>query len=188
MMQPKLTGWVTAAAMLFSVFAAGILGGLAVSELRSPEPELRGGRGPGGQDGRGFGGGPGGFGDGRQGGGRGGPDRGPGRGGPGGPGGMSGRVPLLPPGVLDRLSLTEAQRASVDEIIQRRNGLTEAMLREVYPKLRTQVDSANIEIRALLTPDQQAEFDRLREEMRFPQGGGRGRPRGERDGPPPGGS
>jgi Spy/CpxP family protein refolding chaperone len=88
--------------------------------------------------------------------------------------------------VLDRLSLTEEQRASVDQVMQRRNAETEALLQGMYPRLRAQVDSANVEIRALLTPEQQAEFDRLREEMRPPPGGGgRGpRPPRDRDGPP----
>jgi hypothetical protein len=90
--------------------------------------------------------------------------------------------------VLDRLSLTEEQRASVDQIMQRRNGQTEALLQDVYPRLRAQVDSANLEIRALLTPEQQTEFDRLREEMRPPAGRGP-RPSRDRDDPPrpPGG-
>lgn len=170
MIQPKLSGWVMAAAMLFSVFVAGLLGGAAVTEFRRPEPQLRAfrfgsgdGRGPGSE-------------------GRGGP-RPDGRGRPDGGPGMPGRVPMLPPGVLDRLNLTEEQRAAVDEVLVRRREDTEAVLQAVYPQLRAQVDSASMEIRALLTPEQQETFDRLREE--FPPLGsirrGDGGPRPPRD-------
>jgi Spy/CpxP family protein refolding chaperone len=167
MIQPKLSGWVMAAAMLFSVFVAGLLGGAAVTEFRRPEPQFRDFRFGPGQDGR--------SGPGPEG--RGGP-RPDGRGRPGGPG-MPGAVPLLPPGALDRLNLTEEQRASVDEVLQRRRAVTEDVLESVYPRLRAQLDSASTEIRVLLTPEQQEAFDRLREEMR--QGvrrGGGSRPRG----------
>jgi Spy/CpxP family protein refolding chaperone len=90
---------------------------------------------------------------------------------------------MLPPGVLDRLNLTEEQRAAVDEVLVRRREDTEAVLQAVYPQLRAQVDSASMEIRALLTPEQQETFDRLREE--FPPLGsirrGDGGPRPPRD-------
>ena len=159
------SGWVTAAALLFTTFLAGALGGAAVTELSRPGPGLRA------RIERDFGGErrvfvgqrP----DGRE--------RPDGRGGrPGGPGMGVGRVPLLPPGTLDRLELTEAQRASVDEILERRRAETEAILESVYPTLRAQVDSANEEIRAVLTPEQQATFDRIREEMRQGPPDGRG--------------
>ena len=174
MIQPKLTGWVTAAAMLFSVFMAGLLGGVAVSELRRPDPEFRGGRFGEGPERRGPG-----F-DGRTGGG----PRPDGRG-RGGPPGMPRGVPMLPPGMLEQLNLSDEQRASVDEVLGRRRAETEALLEALYPQLRAQVDSANGEIRTLLTPEQQQTFDRLREEMeagrgRAPGSGDRGGPR-----PPP---
>ena len=96
-----------------------------------------------------------------------------------------GRVPpLLPPGVLDQLGLTEEQRAQVDQIMSHRSAETEALLQNMYPRLRAQVDSANTEIRALLTPEQQQNFDRLREQRQMgppPGGGGRGGPRPPRD-------
>jgi hypothetical protein len=84
---------------------------------------------------------------------------------------------MLPPGVLDQLNLSDEQRASVDEVLSRRRAETEALLEALYPQLRAQVDSANGEIRALLTTEQQEAFDRFRQEMEA----GRGRPPGPGD-------
>jgi Spy/CpxP family protein refolding chaperone len=154
----KSSGWVTAAALLFTTFLAGALGGAAVSELSRPGPGLRARfeREPGGER-RSYVG-----------------QRPDGRGRPSGPGMGVGRVPLLPPGTLDRLDLTDEQRASVEEILERRRAETEALLESVYPTLRAQVDSANEEIRAVLTSEQQEAFDRIRDQMRQGPPDGRG--------------
>jgi hypothetical protein len=87
--------------------------------------------------------------------------------------------------VLDELGLTEVQRAAVEEVLASRRAQTEALLEALYPQLRAQVDSANAEIRALLTPEQQETFDRVRGEMESRRGGPAGP--GDRGGarPPP---
>lgn len=144
----KAKVWITAGAMLLSVFMAGILAGAAVIELDGPPRfgqggELRDGRGPG----------------------RDGPGRDGGRGGRGGPGG-AGMIRVLPPGFMEELGLTAEQQAQVDEVLARRRADSEAVLQEMLPRLRALVDSTNVEIRELLTPDQQAQFDAMRESLR----------------------
>ena len=173
MIPAKVSGWVTAAALLVSVFAAGALAGAAVLELRGPEPEFRGRFG--GPDG------PGGPGD-RRGGAR------VFRSGGGGPPGVRlAAPPMLPRGMLERLELSEAQRSAVDSVLVHRRAQSDAVLRSMYPLLRAQLDSANAEIRALLTAEQQEIFDRMREEMRQDmRDGPRPGERGPRP-PPPGG-
>jgi Spy/CpxP family protein refolding chaperone len=147
MIAGKTRVWITAVVMLGSVFLAGLLAGAAVTEMEGPElvRERMGARGA---DRRG----PDSRGDGRAG-----RNGGP----PGMPGG--GRVPLLPPSFVERLELSDAQRASLDQLLQRRRSESDAILREMYPRLRAQVDSTHAEIRELLTPEQQAIFDERRE-------------------------
>ena len=143
-MNPKVRVWITAAAMLASVFLAGLLGGAALVELRGanadgappwvvrrpPDGERFGGRGQGG----------------------------PGRRG-------RGLMPLLPGGLMDELGLSEEQREGVERIMRERGAEAEALLQSMYPRLRAQVDYGHAEIRELLDADQREIFDRLREEF-----------------------
>jgi len=68
--------------------------------------------------------------------------------------------------VLDQLGLTPEQCERVEAVLERRRQQTEAFWEEHGPALRAIVDSARAEIRALLTPEQRAEYDRLRAERR----------------------
>lgn len=69
-------------------------------------------------------------------------------------------------GLARRLDLTEEQRDTVEAILEAQGREARRMFREMAPALRTLMDSTNVEIRALLTPAQQAEFDTLLAEDR----------------------
>jgi Spy/CpxP family protein refolding chaperone len=98
-----------------------------------------------------------------------GPGPGMGRGGQGGP----------PPGrLIERLqrdlALTPEQRAQVEKIFEARRPRLEEVQREVRARAEQEQRELQAEIRAVLTPEQQARFDRWLEQ---PRGrGGRGRP------------
>jgi Spy/CpxP family protein refolding chaperone len=69
-----------------------------------------------------------------------------------------------PHSIFDELSLTPAQRARVDSIMARRRQRTDALWQQDGQRIRAAVDSARAEIRAVMTPQQAAEYDRLREQ------------------------
>lgn len=69
--------------------------------------------------------------------------------------------------VLDQLDLTPEQCQRIQAVLERRRQQTEAFWEEHGPTLRAIVDSAHAEIRAVLTPEQRAEYDRLRAERRL---------------------
>jgi Spy/CpxP family protein refolding chaperone len=69
-----------------------------------------------------------------------------------------------------RLDLSAEQVAEIESIFEGRRVRTEAILRDFQPRLQAQRDSADVEIRAVLTSEQAAEFDELVREGR-----GRGR-------------
>jgi Spy/CpxP family protein refolding chaperone len=94
------------------------------------------------------------------------------------------------------LSLTTEQRARIDEILQQARIESDRLHRELVPRVREHMERTRAEIRDVLTPEQQAKFDALRERYReraehFLLGRGarghgpprRGRPPG--GGPPP---
>jgi len=88
-----------------------------------------------------------------------------------------------------QLALTEAQKEGVTAILEARQARASAALEEIGPFLKSQLDSMNLEIRALLSPEQQKRFDEFaaREDDRiFRRMGGPwpGAPRGM----PPGGT
>lgn len=83
--------------------------------------------------------------------------------------------PALPPGThchgphekrggrwLEQLNLSAEQRAKVEQIMERRREQTSAFWENEGARLRVLVDSTRNEIRAVLTPEQRAEYDRLR--------------------------
>jgi Spy/CpxP family protein refolding chaperone len=153
-MDSKAKGLVTAIALLVSVFMAGVLSAVAVVQLTRPAYETAQGefRRGGPRDGR--------------------P---PFRGGPG-------RRPDGPPGdffvemMTERLELSEEQRQQVADIVAHREQIAEEVMRSVRDRLRAVMDSIDAEIRSVLTPEQQEEFDRMQEEgrerlgRRFPGG------------------
>jgi Spy/CpxP family protein refolding chaperone len=69
-----------------------------------------------------------------------------------------------PHSMFDELDLTPAQRARVDSIMARRRQRTDALWKQDGQRIRAAVDSARAEIRTVLTPEQAAEYDRLREQ------------------------
>jgi len=145
-----------AAALLISVFLAGALGGAVVTKLldrrawqeRAEEMglfERRGGK-P-----LSMGRADGGF-----------PDRG-----------------LAPMWVSDRLAtvlnLSEEQKGQVQSILEGRADRADAKIAEMMPGLRAELDSMYLEVRAILTSDQQGLFDEFRareEERMFRRGPG----------------
>lgn len=69
-----------------------------------------------------------------------------------------------PHSIFDELSLTPVQRARVDSIMARRRQRTDALWQQDGQRIRAAVDSARAEIRGVMTPQQAAEYDRLREQ------------------------
>lgn len=70
------------------------------------------------------------------------------------------------PSTLDQIDLAPEQRQQIDGVLERRRRQTAAFWDEYGPILRAIVDSTRAEIRAVLTPEQRAEYDRLRAERR----------------------
>lgn len=68
-----------------------------------------------------------------------------------------------PHSLFDQLNLTPAQRVRIDSIMDRRRARTDALWQQDGTRIRAAVDSARAEIRTVLTPQQAAEYDRLRE-------------------------
>lgn len=155
-----------AAALLVSVFVAGLLGGAAGVRLmdRRPWRDRVEHRMP--------------------------PDRMGAR--PQSPGGMEGdrdRFGPSPMWLADRLaselSLSDEQKEGVADILEARRQRAAEAMEQMGPFLKAQLDSMNAEIRALLTPEQQERFDEFvaREDERMFRRGGMSRP-----GFPPGGA
>lgn len=75
--------------------------------------------------------------------------------------------PFAPGGELaERLALTEAQRAEIDRIVREDREKADSIFHEMRPRLRARYDSTTAAIRGVMTPEQQAEFDRFRAERR----------------------
>lgn len=68
--------------------------------------------------------------------------------------------------ILDQLDLTPEQRGRVDVILAHRRDQTEVFWDSAGPRLEAIMDATREEIRAILTPEQQAEYHRLRAERR----------------------
>ncbi|HEU0077062.1 MAG TPA: hypothetical protein VFQ76_05390 [Longimicrobiaceae bacterium] len=68
--------------------------------------------------------------------------------------------------ILDQLELSAEQRARVDAVMARRRAQADAYWEREGPRMRGIVDSTRSEIRAILTPAQRAEYDRLRAQYR----------------------
>jgi Spy/CpxP family protein refolding chaperone len=70
-----------------------------------------------------------------------------------------------PHSLFDELGLTAEQRVRVDSIMARRRERTDSLWQVDGTRIRAAVDSARAEIRTVLTPQQAADYDRLREEQ-----------------------
>jgi Spy/CpxP family protein refolding chaperone len=78
-----------------------------------------------------------------------------------------GRLPHLMPAMmvhhLDRaLDLTPEQRVKVEEIVRRHHQRIESLMESTRPQVRQELDAANREIEALLTPEQRQKFAAMR--------------------------
>ena len=61
---------------------------------------------------------------------------------------------------LETLGLTRAQLDSIDELLDRREDRLESYWKTRLPDLQALIDSSRTDIRALLTPEQRAAYDR----------------------------
>lgn len=68
--------------------------------------------------------------------------------------------------LLDRLDLSSVQRQEIDGILDRRREQTDRFWSDAGPTLNAIMDSTRAEIRAVLTPAQRDEYDRLRRERK----------------------
>lgn len=66
--------------------------------------------------------------------------------------------------IFDELELTPEQRTRIDGIMARRRERTDSLWKTDGTRIRAAVDSTRAEIRAVLTPQQAVEYDRLRAE------------------------
>ena len=76
---------------------------------------------------------------------------------------MADERPLPPP--LRGLDLTKDQERQVREVVDRYHPRMEAAMRQTWPVIKPVFDEMAVEIKALLTDEQQAQFDRKRQEM-----------------------
>ena len=68
--------------------------------------------------------------------------------------------------IIDRVEMSDAQRQTVDSILERRADRMRAVWREVEPRFHAISDSARSEIMEVLTPEQRAEYEELLERRR----------------------
>ena len=105
------------------------------------------------------------------------------------PPGAGGRPGRLPPW-LESMDLSQEQHDKIKSILDAQRPKVDSVMNGVLPRLRALSDSTFAQIRGVLTPDQQARFDRdkpVRElAPGMPGGPGRGG-RGDGRGPPPDG-
>jgi Spy/CpxP family protein refolding chaperone len=89
-------------------------------------------------------------------------------------------APFFPMAMVNRLDrrldLTDAQRAQVEEIVRRHHDRIDGLWNDLRPRVRAEVDAANVEISRVLTPEQRLKFDRLKFHL-----GGRGGSPKDRD-------
>lgn len=69
--------------------------------------------------------------------------------------------------VLQRLDLTDEQRAAATEILDRSAPRSRAIMLEMAARLRSVADSVDAELRQVLTAEQRAQLDSLRREPRL---------------------
>ncbi len=68
--------------------------------------------------------------------------------------------------IIDRVDMSDVQRAAIDSILERRVRRMRAVWREVEPRLDAITDSARAEIMEVLTPEQEAEYEKLLDRRR----------------------
>lgn len=85
------------------------------------------------------------------------------------------------PSLFETLELTPDQQAQVDAVIERRREQMDLFWKEHKPLLDAVMDSARVEIRAILTPEQREREERFRAERRKHHGRSDSRSQGERN-------
>jgi len=102
---------------------------------------------------------------------------------------------LLPP-PLERIGLTQTQRAQIEEILLSRRNRTDSIMRVVLPQIRFHIENVRSEIAGILAPEQLDQLNKEFEAMRLRhgdrpggrrwlhRGGGEGGKRGDRRRPP----
>ena len=75
------------------------------------------------------------------------------------------RVAFIMARLTDRLDLTEAQKPRVEAALRRTDGKVRQHFAQQFIEMRRLVDQAMAEIKPVLTPAQQQELDRLRQEF-----------------------
>lgn len=68
--------------------------------------------------------------------------------------------------IFDQLDLTTEQREKIDEILDHRRAQLDAFWAEARPRVHSLVESTRADIRAILTPEQRAKYDALRDQAR----------------------
>lgn len=61
-----------------------------------------------------------------------------------------------------RLDLTDQQRAQVEQIIRRHHAAIAAVRATMQPRVRAEIEQANVEITRILTPEQRQKFERIK--------------------------
>lgn len=101
---------------------------------------------------------------------------------PGVPGSFMGPAPMiLSERLAERLELTEDQRVQLEAVMEERRLTAEGIMEELFPRLRSQMDTLNTEIEAILTEEQV----RIFREFSSRAGAGRFRRGGAERGPSP---
>jgi hypothetical protein len=70
-------------------------------------------------------------------------------------------------GVLDELHLTPSQRVTADSILDRSAPQSEALMLEMARRMGSVADSVDVQLRAILTPQQRRRLDELRRKPVF---------------------
>ena len=83
------------------------------------------------------------------------------------------------------LNLSAQQKEQVAAIVKNHGNRINGLMSGVRPQVRQEIDAANREISAVLTPDQRAKFDKLRMRLGPRRGPGGPPPDGPPPGPPP---
>lgn len=68
--------------------------------------------------------------------------------------------------IIDRVEMSEAQRASIDSILEQRSLRMRAVWNEVEPRMDAITDSARADIMGVLDAEQRAEYEALLERRR----------------------
>jgi Spy/CpxP family protein refolding chaperone len=66
--------------------------------------------------------------------------------------------------IIEQVEMTDEQRARIEAILERRSERMSATWAEIAPRLDAITDSARVEIMQVLTPEQQADYERRLEE------------------------